>query len=464
MYDAGRVGFMRHVAVYVVLTISLAGCFGNDSPKDARDGQVSPGTDTVDPSGWAYKLACPPGGTERTDGTCAGTIALADAGFQEPTIAVNRRNPDQMAIAANAHGGTASLQQGSVAPFGLVISRDGGETWAHVDVPQAPSFGIGDLPIQAADPAIAFDHEGNLHVNWIVFLKSSGELSRWVLYSSTPDLGETWVPLEDLSIPASAYPDRNWLHLTPDGEPIVTWRDGSVESIFVQWYRTEAWVSHEIRDCEGVGPAVTYRNQTLLGCRDTTTDEVLVHTLRPGESELLAAIGPAVSRVTLVAGPRLAAISHGRIEGMAPTMWLSDDARHWTPGVGIADRTALEDAWPVADLFAAAVDVAGNFHILLGGGGDLARAANCRVDHGFELVHLVLAASGLSPLFEHRIETESMDAATTGMQVHLPCNDDVYGMAVQRDSMVVVWHRTGQLDWTLVDSSATSDASQSASR
>lgn len=199
--------------------------------------------------------------------------------FNEPSIAVNPKNPQQMVVAwqvnasaaySNDGGQTWAVADGTVPKEyrvsgdvsvtydaaghallcyiafdrlgtsqywahgatrnGIFVRRslDGGATWeasaatviAHDSVPGIP---FEDKPYIVADPVSA--HRGNLYIGWTQFTLTTSEL----LFSRSTDGGLTWsAPLKLNSVPGLPRDDNGALEgfdaaVAPDGEIYAIW-------------------------------------------------------------------------------------------------------------------------------------------------------------------------------------------------------------------------------------------------
>ncbi|MEL7450790.1 MAG: proprotein convertase P-domain-containing protein [Pseudomonadota bacterium] len=104
-------------------------------------------------------------------------------GANEPTVEINRANPDQVIAGSNNNGGQE-----------MYFSTDGGVTWNIQGV----------LPNTCCDPTVGWSSDGS--VAYVAALSGSIGVSFWRSF----DGGQTWV---DRNILTNSGSDKEWLHV-----------------------------------------------------------------------------------------------------------------------------------------------------------------------------------------------------------------------------------------------------------
>jgi hypothetical protein len=145
----------------------------------------------------------------------------------------------------------------------LLKSTDGGDDWIHSDQDFPISYEGGN---RALEPAIAVDHNDNLHVVWH---QSGIESSTEILYGYSEDGGDTWTSQSEDRI--ISFPDGN--HATypdiaadSDNNIYVVWREqvvnGDVLSYAVHFGKKPAGETDFSSETEDLLAAMEHRSTT----------------------------------------------------------------------------------------------------------------------------------------------------------------------------------------------------------
>src|ERR1051326_5163956 len=419
---------------------------------------------------WAY--ACPPGGQpDQASGACVLTLSDPAQSYQEPFVALDPANPQVLAVGFNAGqladagaGGTQSAMK-----LGLLVSEDGGATWARRDPPQPPTSltdRTGSVAALSGDAAMAFGLDGTLHVTgmWIPAATLTGQTApQHLYYARSADLGRTWTHVQLPAYDPVGQDDRNWMSRAPDGTIWVTNHEyakgqhqvGKVTVDGLDMARTDGCATPS---------AVVFVPGPLLACTPYTGDPGLqVRALGgTGETTLVrfprddVAFGILSSEGRMVAG--VAEVVDTSRSGVTPTFvdrkdgaddaflfWSLDGGATWRNET-VKGLLPLASTWTFLSPRAVGVWQQ-QVHLLLEGGEQACyRGAACVQGEGktgHRVVHAVLDGNGT---------LLQADVLPTPAPTHAAplWFDDFHSMAFDGDRGVLAWDQDGGIDLTFL--------------
>src|SRR4051794_156929 len=150
----------------------------------------------------------------------------------ETSVAVNPRNPLNVVAGANDYRHCCDFTGLNDGTGWAYYSRDGGRTWANVQLPglTAETGGQGNFKRvdSAGDPALAFGPDGTLYYANIVFSRVS--FASGVAVSVSRDGGATWSAPNMVSYVEAGnwFNDKEWIAAGPNGSVVVTWTSFSL--------------------------------------------------------------------------------------------------------------------------------------------------------------------------------------------------------------------------------------------
>jgi hypothetical protein len=182
--------FFLFSCVMVLCFIVLGGCRRSDEGRRAAPEQAPP---------WTLTLAPP--------------IDHLDVVAREPMIV---EHPDGTLFVAGF--GASRVGQKSKDEPTLWKSRDGGTTWARVNVGSETDGAIGN-----SDVDLAVSRDGTLYFVNLLFDEKKFE-GKQVSVGVSRDLGTTW---KWTLLSKTRFDDRPWVKVAPDGTAHAIWNDGA---------------------------------------------------------------------------------------------------------------------------------------------------------------------------------------------------------------------------------------------
>lgn len=481
----------------VLLATGLAGCVG--SAPSTEPVAAAPRLPAV-PEGFA--TACPPGPTfERVPGVCVGTLASLTESLEEPSLALDARRPGVLAVGVNSRHTVNAVGAERPRPgvddwvLDLYVSEDGGSAWRRAALPYVDAgatsrcfaaAGAVEYTLQA-DPKLAFDDVGTLHVLGQVTYSAHaaallGVLGPWcfeVFHVASPDLGRTWGPATVFASEASDLTDvgQSGLAAGEGGVLAATWSvidlaqpwpqrlapgafEGARGLVELAWStdRGARWQRLQIPDCITASPPLFAGGETLLACAGTGDSRAL----RVVRLDLASGALEERSRLDLPGGfyPQLGLLPDGALamammdsrSGEHPWTVSRDGGRTWGPVRDLRGLAQRDDGWPRSWLYAFATDPWGAAHALLGGSDVRAAAGDEAVVRDRRVVHLAFdpldgRALGETLLTPEDTVTErrTPPSASPGTR---GAGDHYYGIAFERDHGFLVWTFDKGLDYT----------------
>jgi hypothetical protein len=158
----------------------------------------------------------------------------------EPMVAVNPVDPQNVVAGANDFRTCCDANGDNNSTGWAYVSRDGGATWTNVHLPgltrQTGATGTFVRFDVAEDPALAFAPDGTLYYAHIVF--ATGSPASGIAVSVSRDGGATWgtPKLVQYTSEPTLFNDKEWIAVGSDGRAVVTWtrfrnQDHAVDSI-----------------------------------------------------------------------------------------------------------------------------------------------------------------------------------------------------------------------------------------
>lgn len=208
----------RTTLVAVVAVAAVTGCLAPVATDDSA-GRAAP------PLG-GYAYACPPGPTRTLpNGLCVRPVDAWPDALEEPYLAVHPGNPAVRAIGTNTALAAGGLMEdpATAGRVDVFVTEDAGAAWRRAEPP--PRLHVGDATATregAADPALAFDDEGRLHLVQMNIRNGAGRAFD-IQYARSDDLGRTW--REPVLLSVDGDNDRPWVTTGPDGLVVVAWQN-----------------------------------------------------------------------------------------------------------------------------------------------------------------------------------------------------------------------------------------------
>ncbi len=337
------------------------------------EGAPAPATSTARAAAAPYELHCPAGSGGPAD--CAPGVPLASLLEQqgEPFVAIDPSNPDRVAaglISANPSiGGAAHASR-----LRFVVSEDGGVSWRDMTIPDVLIEDAIPLRLRSdADPALAFDADGTLHVVGLATrlgtldAGGAGRTSR-VFHAATPDLGDTWTGPSVLG--DGIDNDRPWIGVA-GGTAVITWQTTTGNRDMLSAWSSDqgaSWTVAKVRgSCNLVSPPLVDSGGFVATCHDRSGAECELPLLR------VAFDGAAAHVLSCLPGPicgtnLLARLPDGGLVWACISGWAAaspNGGLSWNASVNLVDRTSLGKGTQGFSIFAMAADPEGFLHVVL---------------------------------------------------------------------------------------------------
>ena len=377
----------------------------------------------------------------------------------EPYVAVHPEDTGIIAVGANrigAYVGTPSLppstSSGPGLTYGLFITEDHGRTWRTPAIPTVPGS------IHLGDPSIEFDARGTLHVTGLMRYPDANRSG--IFHVSTPDLGESWSPVRELSDDRGG--DRQWLSI--DGDRVfVAWQVSSIPATFVARSndRGASWEPVSVIEaCNLNSEVVVVGDRALLACTDgtdgseaTRITDVSRHDQPMELARLPVQYG--YKRLTNLPDAAIALTTSGNDPDGA-TVFVrtsSDGGSSWNDAFNAGAASILMDGWSWSWISWATADPDGRIHVLATGGtGDQCVRGACDDERaGRQHVHLIVDASAELLLHEALVSPADPGSGGRGYESAWPgLGDEASGIACHAKGCVLAWGWGKAIDWTTI--------------
>ncbi len=141
---------------------------------------------------------------------------LSDNNFEdgaEPFIIINPNNPDNVVV-------SFIVIENLSLSIPIYVTMDGGLTWSQsdFDTDAILSDNLGAVSLGGGDPTLVFDHNGRLHITWLLAYLNGSNINMAMFYAYSDDGGQTIVVpplpqhmLYEANLLNNQFLDRQWM-------------------------------------------------------------------------------------------------------------------------------------------------------------------------------------------------------------------------------------------------------------